>query len=251
VSAHCRACLCRGCRILKLDESGYAAEDLEAIRRAIHAPDGLVLLVGPAGSGRRTTLHSMLEDLEPSRRRVILIETIAAPAVAQFAIQAAQAGYLVMSAIGLARACSAVAELGRLQVTAAQVIDGLSLVIAQRLIARLCPDCSVPDERELVRRALTGALNTWLSGHAVRARRAAPGGCPQCAHTGYHGRILAYELLEIDARARGLIASGVDPVELEHALLAGGTSIWDRGLKRVADGITSFDALLAAVRRPR
>jgi hypothetical protein len=51
-------------------------------------------------------------------------------------------------------------------------------------------------------------------------------------------------------RARGLIASGVDIVELEPGLLAEGRSIWDRGLKLVADGTTSLDALQAAVRQP-
>jgi general secretion pathway protein E len=85
----------------------------------------------------------------------------------------------------------------------------------------------------------------------VLARRAAPQGCPRCGHAGYCGRVLAYELVEIDMRARGLIASSLDPVELEHALLADGAAIWDRGLKRVADGSTSLDALQAAVRQPR
>jgi type II secretory ATPase GspE/PulE/Tfp pilus assembly ATPase PilB-like protein len=182
---------------------------------------------------------------------VILLETIAAAGVAQLAIQAAQVGHLVLSTMLVGRACSVMAELRRLQVTTTQLIDGLSLVIGQRLIARLCPDCSEPDERELVRRALAAALNTWLSGHAMHARRPAPNGCPRCGHTGYYGRLLAYEMVEIDARARGLIASSVDPVEVEHALLGDGTSIWDRGLKRVADGSTSFDALQAAVRQPR
>ena len=135
--------------------------------------------------------------------------------------------------------------------TTAQVIDGLSLVIGHRLIARLCPECSAPDDREPVRRALAGALNTWLGGCAVHARRATPNGCARCGHTGYDGRLLVYELLDIDTRARGLIASSADPAELEQALLAGGASIWDRGLKRVADGSTSLDALQAAVRQPR
>ncbi len=186
-----------------------------------------------------------------SGAQVILVEKIAAAAVAQLAIQAAQVGHLVLSTMALGRACSAIAELRRLQVTTAQVIDALSLVIGQRLIGRLCPECSQPDNSEPVRRALAGALNTWLGGHAAHARRAAPNGCGRCGHTGYDGRVLAYELLEIDMRARGLIASGVDPVELEHVLLAGGASIWDRGLKHVANGCTSFDALKAAVRQPR
>ncbi|HUD24456.1 MAG TPA: ATPase, T2SS/T4P/T4SS family [Burkholderiaceae bacterium] len=279
-----------------LDQIGYEAADLEAIRHAIHAPDGLVLIVGPAGSGRSTALYSMLGELDPLRRRVrtiessslrpvpawrqvqvpdagserggrrwertfarvlrgragaILVEKIATAGVAQLAIQAAQAGQLVLSTMSLGRASSVFAELRRLRVTASQAIDGLSLVIGQRLVGRLCPACSIADDREAVRRALAPATNTWLAGRAVHPRRAAPSGCAACGHCGYQGRVLAYELVEIDNRARSLIASGIDPVELERALLAEGGSIWDRGLKRVADGMTSLEALLAAVRQPR
>jgi type II secretory ATPase GspE/PulE/Tfp pilus assembly ATPase PilB-like protein len=279
-----------------LGELGYEAPDLEAIRHALRAPDGLVLVVGPAGSGRRTSLYSMLDELDPARNRVhtiessllrpvprwqqlhtsngryprnwrrwerafgrilfggadaILVEQIATPGVAQLAIQAAQTGHLVLSTMALGRACSVIAELRRLQVTTAQVTDALTLVIGQRLLRRLCTECARPEDREAVRRALASALNTWLGGYVVRARRPAPSGCARCGYGGYDGRVLAYELVDIDARARGLIASTVDPVELERALLADGASIWDRGLKRVAEGSTSFDALQAAVRQPR
>jgi general secretion pathway protein E len=276
-----------------LDQIGYAAEHLEAIRRAIRAPDGLVLIVGPTRSGRRTALYSMLEELDASRRAVhtiessllrpvscwrqsrvpirrcrcdargwqralaralrsaaatILIEKI--EAVAPPAIQAAQAGHLVLSTMAVGRACSAIAELRRLHVTTTQIIDALSLVIGHRLIAGLCADCSMPDDREPVRQALAAALNTWLHGHVARPRRASPAGCAHCGQTGHAGPVLVYELLDIDARARGLIASSHDPVELEHGLLAEGSSIWDCGLRRVADGVASFDALLAGVRQP-
>jgi general secretion pathway protein E len=276
-----------------LDQIGYEAADLEAIRHAIHAPDGLVLIVGPAGSGRSTALYSMLGELDPLRRSVrtiessfvrpvpawrqvqvpdarggrrwertfarvlrgragaILVEKIATAGVAQLAIQAAQAGQLVLSTMSLGRAGSVFAELRRLRVTASQAIDGLSLVIGQRLVGRLCPACSITDDREAVRRALAPATNTWLAGCAVHPRRAAPSGCAVCGHSGYQGRVLAYELIEIDSRARSVIASGIDPVELERALLAEGGSIWDRGLKRVADGMASLEAVQAAVRQPR
>lgn len=256
-----------------LDQIGYEAADLEAIHQAIRAPDGLVLVVGPAGSGRRAALSAMLGQLDPAQRSVhtiggprwrrscgripcrgadaILIEKIDTARIAQLAIRAAQAGHLVLSTMALGRACSVIAELRRLGVTTAQVIDALSLVISQRLVARLCPHCSSVDDREAVRRALAGALNTWLGGRAVQPRRAAPSGCAQCGHTGYRGNVLAYELVELDMRARGVIASGADPVELEPALLANGRSIWDCGLKRVAEGSISLDALTAAVRQPR
>lgn len=236
-----------------LDRIGYGAADLEAIRFAIHAPDGLVLVVGPARSGRSTALTAMRAEFGPAGRNgaVMLLKTIATPAMAQRAVQAARAGHLVLSTMALGRAASAIDELRRLRVTAAQVLDALSLVIAQRLMARLCPECSAPDDREAVRDALAAATNTWLDGLPVRARRARPGGCAQCRQTGHSGLTLAYELIEVDARARALIASAPDPVELERALLADGHTLWDRGLQRLAEGTTSLDALRAALRSPR
>jgi general secretion pathway protein E len=277
---------------LALDAIGYETADLESIRRALHAPSGLVLVVGPAGSGRSTALYAMLELLDPVQRSIqtiesrilrpvarwlqfadrglrvaawerrlswvlrngadaILLGKIASPGMAQLAIQAVRSGHLVLSTMAVDRACGVLAEFQRLQVPAAQLVDSLSLVIGQRLISRLCRECAQPDDRELVRRALASALNTWLADQSIRVRRASPAGCAHCGRTGYHGTTLAYELIEVDTRAQGLIGSGIDPIELESALLADGRTIWDRGLKRVADGTTSFDALQAALRQPR
>jgi len=245
---------------LPLAELGYEASDLEAIRHAIGAPDGLVLVIGPVGSGRRTALRAMLReldaasDLQPRNlraARVILVRRICSPRAAQFAIQAAQGGNRVFSKMALGRACAAVAELRRLGLSAAQIIDGLSLIIAQRLLARLCPQCAIPDEDDAVRRALAAARNTWLGEQPGQPRRAAPNGCTACNRTGYSGRKLACEVLEIDARARGLLATDADPLELERALLPDGATIWDRGLKLLAAGTTSLGALTAAIRNPR
>jgi len=181
----------------------------------------------------------------------ILLGQIASPGVARLALQAARGGHLVLSTMVLERANGVLAEFQRLQAHQAQVLEALSLVVAQRLVGRLCPHCSQPDDRDEVRRALAAALNTWLAQAKVQARRSSPEGCRHCRGTGYDGKTLIYELLEIDSRARGLIGSGADAIELERALLADGRTLWDRGLARVADGTTSLDALLAAVRSPR
>ena len=244
---------------LPLAELGYEVSDLEAIRHAIGAPDGLVLVIGPVGSGRRTALRAMLRELDaasdlqhgnPRASRGILVRGICSPRAAQFAIHAAQGGNRVFAKMTLGRACAAVAELRRLGLSAAQMMDGLSLVIAQRLLARLCPQCAIPDDNDAVRRALAAARNTWLGEQPGQPRRAG-NGCTACSHTGYSGRKLTCEVLEIDARARGLLAADADPLELERALLPDGATIWDRGLKLVAAGTTSLGALTAGIRNPR
>jgi general secretion pathway protein E len=255
-----------------LDRIGYRARDVQLIRQLMYGPDGLMLVVGPAGSGRRAALRAMLAELDPAKRPVrtltarrphalarllrngsdvVLVESIQSGDVAQVAVHAARAGRLVLATMPVGRACAVIAEFQRFHTPAVQLLDALSLVISHRILRRLCAACSIPDDREAVRHALAPALNTWLCGSVVQLRRAAASGCTRCEHTGYDGTVLAYELLDLDLRARALIASGTDTLELEHVLLADGGSIWDRGLKHVADGITSFDALQAAVRRPR
>jgi general secretion pathway protein E len=256
--AHRRARVHGGGGILTLDQIGYEAADLETIRAAVHAPEGLVVAAGPPGSGRRAALRAMLEERasapwhgRPHASGALLLDSIASPTTAQLGIHAARCGHLVLSPMSLGRAAGVIGELRRLGVTDDQLLEGLSLVVGQRLIGRLCDQCAKPDERDEARRALAAALNTWLEGHPVSLRRAGPDGCARCAHRGYLALVPVYELVEIDARARSLIASGADPVELESALLCGGRSMWDRGLKLVADGITSLDALKAAIHPPR
>ncbi len=233
-----------------LDRIGYDADDLQAIRNALEAPDGLVLLVGPPRSGRSSALAAMRQYRALRGAGATLLPAIATPGVAQRAVQAAQAGHLVLSKMALSRACSVVAELQRLQVPLALLLDALCLAIGHRRVRRLCPQCAVPAGREEVRAALASALNTWLAGCMPQPRQAAAAGCARCGYSGYDGTLLAYELLDVDQRARGLIASVTDPVELERLLLGEGRSIWDRGLKQVAEGATSFVALRAAVRQP-
>jgi type II secretory ATPase GspE/PulE/Tfp pilus assembly ATPase PilB-like protein len=253
-----------------LDRFGYDEDDLQAIRNVLDGPDGLVLVVGPPACGRRAALDAMRQHVEASRRPVVtlgpragrdferalraagavVLHAIAAPGIAQRAVQAAQAGRLVLSTMTLGRACGVLAEFQRLQVPLARLLDALCLVIGQRRVRRLCSHCAIPDGREEVRRALAAALNTWMAGRTARTRQACPQGCAHCAHTGYDGTLLAYELVDVDQRARGLIASVADPVELECLLLPDGRSVWDRGLKHVALGETSLDALRAAIRQP-
>jgi type II secretory ATPase GspE/PulE/Tfp pilus assembly ATPase PilB-like protein len=62
---------------------------------------------------------------------------------------------------------------------------------------------------------------------------------------------LVYELIEVDARVRGLIEAGVGALEIEQRLFADGRSLWDQGLRLVARGITSLAALRESVREPR
>ncbi|HUN92313.1 MAG TPA: ATPase, T2SS/T4P/T4SS family [Burkholderiaceae bacterium] len=182
---------------------------------------------------------------------VIMVGEIRSPAAARLTIQAAQTGHLVLSTLHVDRAHHVFSRFRGLGVEPAELAEHLSLVVAQRLVRRLCVHCAEPDGSTDTRQLLAPALNSWLSGHVAAPRAARPGGCPNCNHSGYRGRTVVYELVEADGHLRGLVESGAPASELERTLHRDGGSLWHSGLRLVARGITSVAALREAVREPR
>jgi general secretion pathway protein E len=133
----------------------------------------------------------------------------------------------------------------------AELARHLALVIAQRLVHRLCPDCAVPDASPELRAVLARAANSWLAGVPVQAKVARPGGCAACAGRGYRGRLLLAEVLDVDAGVRALAAEGFAGHDMERSLYAEGQSLWDQGIGLLAAGRTSLSALRSAMREPR
>jgi type II secretory ATPase GspE/PulE/Tfp pilus assembly ATPase PilB-like protein len=279
-----------------LDQVGYEPHDLETIRRILREPEGLILLTGPTGSGKTTTLYSMLEAIDPEEKSVqtienpverrygkwlqyevgkgaadtekdvfldhfrqllrndpdvIMVGEIRSAEAARLTIQAAQTGHLVLSTLHVDRAHHVLGRFRGLGVDPGELADHLSLVVAQRLVRKLCRSCARPDASDDLKRSMASATNSWLEGEAVRAASPRAGGCANCNGTGYRGRTLVYELIEVDARVRGLIEAGVGALEIEQRLFADGRSLWDQGLRLVARGITSLAALRESVREPR
>jgi type II secretory ATPase GspE/PulE/Tfp pilus assembly ATPase PilB-like protein len=279
-----------------ITELGYEGHDLAQVRRVLAQPDGLVLLTGPTGSGKTTSLYAMLETLDserlsiqtienPVERRhgkwlqyevgkassdterdvflehfrqllrndpdVIMLGEIRSREVARLAIQAAQTGHMVFSTLHVDRAAQVFGRFRGLGVDPRELCEHLSLVVSQRLVRRLCPRCRVPDERAELPRLLGTAMVSWLEWDPKATHRAGNGGCPHCNHTGYRGRMVVYEMLEIDAGVRSMVEGNVGGLEMEQRLFGGGRSLWDQGLRLVARGQTSIDALRESVREPR
>jgi general secretion pathway protein E len=230
-------------------------DDLEAMHRLLKSPSGLILLVGPRGAGLRTSAAAMLRHLEAGGRRqgtdVLYRPRLEGAGRVLRALRAAESGRLVLAVLRHDRACGALTLLRAWGADRMRVADALVLVLAQRLLPALCAACRVKDGGDEVRRVLAAAASTWLADRSIQAHRASPAGCPACAGTGLAGRFLAYEMVEVDVRARCLIGSGAEGFELESALLAGGRTLWDRALLALASGCTSIDALHRTLREPR
>jgi type IV pilus assembly protein PilB len=272
-----------------LDELGFASAALDEVRRFLRHQHGLILVVGPTGSGKSTTLGSAVGSLISPRANIVTIEdpveyqipgvnqtqlndraalTFAAtlqsvlkqdPDViligeiregetARVALQAAQAGRLVLSGIYSDDAISAVTRLIDIGTDPSLVAGGLIGVVAQRLVRRLCLHCRrqhTPTPEVLL------ALNLTAADAGTTAFYTAVG-CDQCHHTGYRGRIGIFEVMSVTDRIRRLISSRAQEDQLRQAAIAGGmVMLGEDGLAKAKAGITTADELIRVVTRVR
>lgn len=219
--------------------------------RAVLAGHGLVLVAAPAGHGRSTTLRTLLA-LAASRSRpglavasgarvelpgvtwadaspvapaeslragieqdldVLMLDSIEDRATAAAAVQAAQAGRLVLAGVDATNAVAAIQQMRAWRVEAFHLATALSLVLAQRLVRRLCPECREPVQA-------TGSVSALL-GFDPGAIVYAPAGCPACGQSGFAGQIGVFESIRGDATIRRLVNDGGDAAILaRHAFIS-------------------------------
>jgi general secretion pathway protein E len=153
---------------------------------------------------------------------VIMIGEIRDLETAQIAVQASLTGHLVLATLHTNDAASAVTRLLDMGIEPFLLSSSLLGVMAQRLVRKLCPHCKRSDGTH------------W---HAV--------GCDRCGHTGYHGRVGVYELLETNEQIRAQIHNRMSEAEIrDTALRVGMKTMRDDGERWVRDGITTQAELL-------
>jgi len=272
-------------RLPKLAELGVSDAQAAQLLALVDKPNGVVLVSGPTGSGKTTTIYRLLVHLNNGARKIVTVEDpvefelpgvvqvqarsdiglsfaaglrsilrqdpdvimigeIRDQETARIAVQAALTGHLVISTIHTNSALAAAPRLLDLDVEPFLLADVLRGLVGQRLVRRLCPHCSHPSDSDRV--AAYEALaprDVAVSGHAAWRE---PIGCPQCAQSGYLGRLGLYEIalttpeLEHDVRQRA------SEEQLTRTARAGGfRSLFDDGYAKARAGLTS----LAEVRR--
>jgi general secretion pathway protein E len=240
---------------------GLDADTLGAFQTILSEPTGIFLVTGPTGSGKTTTLYTGLGQINSIEKKIITVEDpieyqfdginqIAVHAkigltfpnilrsilrqdpdiimigemrdteTASIAVQAALTGHLVLSTLHTNDAVSGITRLLDMGVEDYLVTSTVNAVFAQRLVRKLCPECRSPvgaDETEHV-----------------------AAGCDHCGHTGYHGRVMIYELFAITEAIRKMILqhAGTDNLR-EKARELGMTTMREVGMRLVAEGITS------------
>jgi general secretion pathway protein E len=249
----------------------------------VHQSHGIILVTGPTGSGKTTTLYAALSEINSVDKNIITIEdpveyqlpgigqiqvnpkidlTFAAglrsilrqdPDVimvgeirdgetARIAIQAALTGHLVFSTLHTNDSFSAITRLLDMGIEPFLVSSSVIGILAQRLVRRLCPGCSVPTPAAESGLAELGL--GYMLGENSRLRLPGPG-CPACRQSGYRGRTLIQELLLLDDTVRGYVMKRADAATVREICVARGmTTVRDDGAAKVRAGITTVAEVL-------
>lgn len=308
-----------------LEELGYWGVSLETFKRAIVQPHGMILVTGPTGSGKSTSLFSSISILntptvnistveDPIEYKIIganqtqvnpkagmtfsgglrallrqdpniiMVGEIRDGETAGLAVQAALTGHLVFSTLHTNNAATCLPRLLDMQIEPFLIASTVRVVVGQRLVRKLCPDCResyVPDDatrsdlsktfhitsaaamqriHELEVQALSegiGATNpsrvnkestaelSTTEKTIVRLWRAHPNGCDNCNHTGYHGRAGIYEVLEnTDAIQKLIVGSATSDVIQAAAVEHGMMTMQVDGIIKALRGQTTIEEIL-------
>jgi len=269
-----------------LSELGFLPDERATFERWLGRPHGMIVVTGPTGSGKTTTLYSALEALASPEINVVTIEDpiemvhedfnqIAAnpktgtgfvealrhvlrqdPDVimlgevrdaetATQAVQAALTGHLVLTTLHTSDTVGAVARLRDLGIPGFLISATLTGVAAQRLVRQVCPGCAEDVLLTADQVAQLGVRHPEEHAGKLVARRGI--GCAKCRFTGFYGRAGIFEVLNVNARLRHLIAEGATPEVLARTARQDGLrSLREHAVLKVAAGVTSFEEAMRA-----
>ena len=192
------------------------------------------------------TFANALRSIVRQDPDVIMIGEIRDLETAQIAVQSALTGHLVLSTVHTNDAPSTVNRLLDMGVEDYLLTSTVIGILAQRLVRTLCPACREPhdalpelvEEMGLRRFAPTGPITLWR-----------PRGCPECANTGYTGRVGIVEMLTMSDAVRSLVMRHATAGELRAQALADGMlTMYDDGLRKALKGVTTFEEVLRVTR---
>jgi general secretion pathway protein E len=161
---------------------------------------------------------------------------------AQIGVQSALTGHLVLSTLHTNTAASAITRLEDMGVERYLITSSVNGVLAQRLVRSLCESCKQPVELERAYINQTG-LRRYVEGDTCVVYR--PVGCDACMKTGYAGRTGIHELFVLDDEMHRVIMAGADATVLHAAARRQGmTTLYEDGLRKVVQGVTSMEEVL-------
>lgn len=274
--------------IRDLEKLGLVGYSKKAFTKAINQPQGMVILTGPTGSGKSTTLVAALyqvidssvnvltvEDpveyvIEGARQLkigykmnfeqairsilrhdpdIVLVGEMRDKETAEVAIKLANTGHLTFSTLHTNDAPSAVARLYKMGIEPFLIAYAINIIVAQRLIRRLCNDCKIKVENhdEALMEAAGLDVEEWKKYTIYQAKDK---GCDKCNGTGYKGRMAIHEALYFTKEIRQIIVrSGIEVDEEKIRIQAkkdGSLNLREAGMEKVKMGLTSIEEVLAS-----
>lgn len=270
-----------------LAELGLLPDSLEKYENLLKVPYGMILISGPTGAGKTTTLYASINSLDTMGRNIITIED---PAEYRFrdinqiqvnpqagitfarglrailrldpdiimvgeirdaettsiAVQSALTGHLMLSSIHASDAASVLTRLIDLEVEPFLIASSVIGVVAQRMVRRICPDCSHLIEAPMLEQTV------YQREMAEKRTKFHYGtGCASCSYTGYLGRTGIFEILLISDSIRALLIKKASSNEIRaQALAEGMASMMNDGMRKVEAGITTPAEVLRSAYSP-
>lgn len=265
-----------------LETLGFEESVLKKFRRQMQRTTGVVLVTGPTGSGKSTTLYGSLSELKSTEKNIMTIEDpveyqiqginqmhvrtqidltfarglrailrqdpdiimvgeIRDAETAKVAVQASLTGHLVLSTLHTNDAVSSVVRLVDMGIEPYLVNSSVTAFFAQRLVRVICPRCKTtykPDTKELKKMDLTHA--DLIDGKLFYGK-----GCANCKNTGFLGRIMICELLEMNEEIMELLAGKASNSLLQQAAIKNGMRpMKEDAVIKVVNGFTTIDEVL-------
>lgn len=274
---------------LQLDMTRLGFEELQyrQFREAIYLPFGMVLVTGPTGSGKTTTLYSALSELNKTSHNIstcedpveynltginqvqihdaiglnfaaalrsflrqdpdiIMVGEIRDFETAEIAVKAALTGHLVLSTLHTNDAPSTINRLLNMGVESFLVSSAVNLVLAQRLVRRVCTECRQEEDVSLETLLDLGVLDDELGTFICYKGK----GCPVCNDTGYRGRVALYEVMPMHEQIRELVLMGASAAEIKkESIRLGMITLRRSGINKLKAGITSVEEVIRSSAR--
>lgn len=262
--------------LIELAELGMSSHVLEGYKKCLDSPFGMIMISGPTGSGKTTTLYSSVSKLKKEELNimtiedpieyefkgvhqiqvnraaditfasglratmrldpdVILVGEIRDAETANTAIQAALTGHLVMTSIHANDAAGAIVRLLDFGVEPFLVTSGVIAAVSQRLMRKVCPHCG-----EMKQAPVVEAMAYQKEMEEERTEFNYGTGCSACSHTGFRGRIGAFEMITMNDALRQMVSRGAGAYEVKQQAIEDGIVTMRRdGMLKARDGVTT------------
>jgi type IV pilus assembly protein PilB len=264
---------------MELANLGFSDVELETYMDALKEPHGMILVTGPTGSGKTTSLYAGLNNINVPDKNIITIEDpveyelsginqvqvktaidltfanvlravlrqdpdvvmvgeIRDKVTAEIAVEASLTGHLVLSTLHTNDAVSTLSRLKYMGVDTYLIADAVELVMAQRLVRSICPDCKQEQD-------VTDKILKKLNLQDGQYKFYQGVGCDECLGMGYKGRVGIYEMLRLTPEIKRLIMEEANDIAIKNlAVEQGMTTLRQAGIQKLIAGITTVEEVL-------